>query len=101
MCSVSTVFWRLMGKTLDPSSTGVDGGLFEKSGAQLARLCSLVDRLMDVTRIRTGSFELYRENFGLSGLIREVVNRFTVGNSAVSIALRLEPRIEGAWDRVR
>jgi signal transduction histidine kinase len=68
---------------------------------QLSRLSSLVDRLLDVTRVRFGTFDLYRETFDLTGLIREVANRFTVQNSAIPISLELEPRIEGAWDKLR
>jgi PAS domain S-box-containing protein len=99
--NVLTLLWRLMDRTLDRSRTSADGSLFEKSGAQLARLSSLVDRLLDVTRIRSGTFDLYLETFDLSSLIREVVNRFIIANSAIPISLQLEPRIEGTWDRLR
>lgn len=76
-------------------------GLVEKSRIQLARLSTLVDRLLDVTRIRTGTFELYREAFDLSGLVRDVANRFASEKSASSISLNLEATIEGNWDRIR
>ena len=66
---------------------------------QLARLSSLVDRLLDVTRVRFGTFDLYKETFELTGLIGEIVNRFAIENSAIS--LKLEPRIDGTWDRLR
>lgn len=99
--NVLTLLWRLMDRTLDRSRTSADGSLFEKSGAQLARLSSLVDRLLDVTRIRSGTFDLYLETFDLSSLIREVANRFTIANSAIPISLQLEPRIEGTWDQLR
>jgi PAS domain S-box-containing protein len=98
--NVLTLLWRLMDRT-SRSSMAAERNLFEKSQAQLTRLSLLIDRLMDVTRIRSGSFDLYRENFDLSGLIREVANRFTVENSALPISLELEPRIEGTWDRLR
>jgi PAS domain S-box-containing protein len=99
--NVLTLLWRLMDRKVDHSRTSAEGSLFEKSGAQLARLSSLVDRLLDVTRIRSGTFDLYLENFDLSGLIREVANRFTIENSTIPISLQLEPRIEGTWDRLR
>jgi PAS domain S-box-containing protein len=76
-------------------------GLIEKSRMQLARLTALVDRLLDVTRIRVGTFELYRETFDLSGLIREVANRFASEKSTSSVSLNLETTIEGDWDRIR
>ena len=76
-------------------------GLVEKSRLQLARLTTLVDRLLDVTRIRTGTFELYRETFDLSGLVRDVANRFASEKSTSLISLNLETTIEGDWDRIR
>ena len=99
--NVLTLLWRLMDRTLDRSRTSAEGSLFEKAGAQLARLSSLVDRLLDVTRIRSGTFDLYLETFDLCSLIREVANRFTIENSAIPISLQLGPRIEGTWDRLR
>ena len=99
--NVLTLLWRLMDRTLDRASTRSERSLFEKSRAQLARLSSLLDRLLDVTRIRSGTFDLYRENFDLSALIREVTSRFAIENSAIQISLQLEPRIEGTWDRLR
>jgi PAS domain S-box-containing protein len=75
--------------------------VIEKSRIQLDRLSLLVDRLLDVTRIRAGTFELYRETFDLSGLIREVAARFASEPSPVRISLDLEPVISGAWDRIR
>ena len=99
--NVLTLLWRLMDRTLDRASTRSERSLFEESRAQLARLSSLLDRLLDVTRIRSGTFDLYRENFDLSALIREVTRRFAIENSAIPISLQLEPRIEGTWDRLR
>lgn len=75
--------------------------VIEKSRIQLERLSLLVDRLLDVTKIRAGTFELYRETFDLSGLIREVAARFASEPSPVRISLDLEPVISGAWDRIR
>ena len=95
----------LLGQLMDrmPRAYGCIGR--EEAGrklrAQLARLSSLVDRLLDVTRIRSGSFDLYLENFELDSLIQEVTNRFAVQDPAIPIMLRLQPHIEGTWDRLR
>ena len=62
---------------------------------------ALVDRLLDVTRIRSGSFELYRENFDLGGLIREIVTRFGQESPAIPFSLELEGPLIGSWDRLR
>ncbi|HEY2105487.1 MAG TPA: PAS domain S-box protein, partial [Candidatus Binataceae bacterium] len=76
-------------------------GLVEKSKEQLGRLSALVDRLLDVTRIRAGTFELYREPFDLSGLLREVANRFKGQHPTISISVETQAQIEGDWDRIR
>jgi PAS domain S-box-containing protein len=75
--------------------------LIEKTRRQLGRMSTLVDRLLDVTRVRAGTFELYREKFELGGLLKEVVGRFTSEDPALPIALKLEAEIECEWDRIR
>jgi PAS domain S-box-containing protein len=99
--NVLTLLWQLIGRPLDRSSPQGEERLLERAGAQLARLSSLIDRLLDVTRIRSGTFDLYRERFDLSSLIREVTNRFAIENPAIPISLDLEAAIEGTWDRLR
>jgi PAS domain S-box-containing protein len=76
-------------------------GLIDKTRKQLGRMSTLVDRLLDVTRVRAGTFELYREPFDLCGLLREVVGRFVSEESALSIELKTESAIVGEWDRIR
>jgi PAS domain S-box-containing protein len=85
----------------DPSGFPQIRGLLEKSRIQLGRLTTSVDRLLDVTRIRAGRFELYRETVDLSGLIREVVGRFANEQPNIPISLNLEAAIKGTWDRTR
>jgi PAS domain S-box-containing protein len=76
-------------------------GLIDKTRKQLGRMSTLVDRLLDVTRVRSGTFELYREPFDLCGLLREVVGRFTSEDPAIQITLETESEIVGEWDRIR
>jgi PAS domain S-box-containing protein len=76
-------------------------GLIEKTRRQLSRMSTLVDRLLDVTRVRTGTFELYREKFELGGLLKEVVGRFMSEDPAIAIVLELDAVIECEWDRIR
>jgi PAS domain S-box-containing protein len=99
--NVLTLLWRLMERGLEQSSNIREKGFFEKSRAQLEKLTLLVDRLLDVTRIRAGSFEPYREPFELSSLIRDATYRFTLDNSTPRIGLELESGLEGTWDRLR
>ena len=75
--------------------------LIEKSKAQVVRISTLVDRLLDVARVRAGTFDLYRESFDLAGLIREVTARFITEYPNISISQELESNIEGKWDRTR
>jgi PAS domain S-box-containing protein len=75
--------------------------LVEKSQFQLTRLSSLVDRLLDVTRLRSGTFDLYRETFDLSVIISEVVARFIAGNPREQISIERTSTITGNWDRIR
>jgi PAS domain S-box-containing protein len=93
------LLWQLLERIPGLSVTPAARKYIERSRMQLARLSSLVDRLLDVTRVRFGTFDLSREKFELTGLIREVANRFATESCALS--LELEPRIEGVWDRLR
>lgn len=76
-------------------------GLIDKTRKQLGRMSTLVDRLLDVTRVRAGTFELYREPFDLCGLLGEVVARFISEEPAISIELKTASQIVGQWDRIR
>jgi PAS domain S-box-containing protein len=98
--NVLTLLWQILDRIPSLSGTS-ERKLIEKARAQVARLSSLVDRLMDVTQIRAGTFDLYRENVELNAIIHEVVNRFTMAESAPAVSLELEPHIEGNWDRLR
>jgi PAS domain S-box-containing protein len=75
--------------------------LVEKAGFQLGRLNTLVERLLDVTRVRSGTFELFCENFDMSVLVREIVARFANEPPATRIVLELDTTIRGSWDRLR
>jgi len=83
------------------ASFGEARGLIEKTRRQLSRMSTLVDRLLDVTRLRTGTFELYREQFELGGLLKEVVARFTSEDPELSIVLTLDAELTCEWDRIR
>ncbi|HJU29539.1 MAG TPA: PAS domain S-box protein, partial [Candidatus Binataceae bacterium] len=92
---------QLLHRVANSGNSEQIGSLIERSRAQLARLSGLIDRLLDVSRIRTGFFDLYRERFNLCALISEVANRFSIEYSAAPISLELTPPIEGDWDRLR
>jgi PAS domain S-box-containing protein len=98
--NVLTLLWQILDRTSSISDIA-ERKLIERARAQVARLSSLVDRLMDVTHIRAGTFDLYRENVELNGIIHDVVNRFRLAESSPLISLELEPDIKGNWDRLR
>lgn len=75
--------------------------LVEKAREQVGRISMLVDRLLDVTRIRTGTFELFRESLDLRALLRDVVQRFAAEYPAIAFSAEIAGQIEGKWDRVR
>ncbi|MBF6569991.1 MAG: HAMP domain-containing histidine kinase [Candidatus Binataceae bacterium] len=76
-------------------------GILEKSRTQLARLIALVDRLLDVARLRSGRFELHRETFDLGELVKEAVSAMIEQQPKASISLGLEPAVIGTWDKIR
>jgi PAS domain S-box-containing protein len=75
--------------------------LVEKAREQVGRISMLVDRLLDVTRIRAGTFELFCESLNLGALIRDLVNRFAGEHPAVTFSAEIPEQIAGKWDRVR
>jgi len=98
--NVLTLLWRVLDHNNALAGTP-QGNLVEKARVQLARLTSLVDRLLDITRIRAGAFELYREEFELGELIREVANRFVIESPKIPIIVEADVAIVGHWDRLR
>jgi len=75
--------------------------VIEKSRVQLGRLNSLIDRLLDISRLRSGTFELDPQTFDLGILIREVAGRFATIHPDLQISFQCDARIEGNWDRLR
>jgi PAS domain S-box-containing protein len=73
----------------------------EKCQNQLRQLSSLVDRLFDVSRIRSGTFELDRESSDLAVQVREIVARFRSVNPSTQISLEALPELKYRFDRVR
>jgi signal transduction histidine kinase len=75
--------------------------ILDRSRFQLNRLNMLVEGLLDVSRIRSGRFELQLEAFDLSDLVSEVAVRFSEQYPGVQISVETDPAACGAWDRVR
>ena len=75
----------------------------ESAQRQAARLMTLVDSLLDVSRITTGHLTLQREAFDLADAAREVVDGFSedAARARCPIALDIKAHAIGNWDRMR
>ena len=64
------------------------------------RLITLLDKLLDVTRIRVGKLELHREPLDLSTAVREVVARFAeeAEQARTTINVNAAGPVQGSWD---
>jgi PAS domain S-box-containing protein len=85
---------------------GGDLDITERLGSsirQTQRLASLVDDLLDISRISSGRLKLKPEPFELGATVSEVVQRFSEeANMAKSpIRLNVSDPITGVWDHLR
>jgi len=85
-------------------------GLDERSRSKVERawrsgerLVTLVDTLLDVSRITTGGFSLNPTSFSLASAVEEVVERFRehAARAGSTVGLRVDGPVTGLWDRVR
>ena len=87
-------------------SDGLDPKLrtkLERACRSGERLVTLVDTLLDVSRITTGSFSLAPTQFDLATAVREVVDRFRESalRAGSTVTVRADGAVEGRWDRLR
>jgi PAS domain S-box-containing protein len=75
----------------------------ERATRSSERLASLVEALLDVSRIASGSFELKPQRFDLAEAVHEAVERMrdAATNSDCSLSAKLSGPILGTWDRLR
>jgi PAS domain S-box-containing protein len=67
------------------------------------RLVRLVDTLLDVSRIATGSLTLTPSTFDMTDAVRDVVDRFAEHalQAGSTVSVRSEGPTSGSWDRLR
>src|SRR5690606_34379874 len=72
----------------------------KRSGDQLLRL---VDSVLEVTRIATGTFALVRERFDLAEAVRDAVSTVqpTAELAGCDLHVNLDANLVGSWDRRR
>jgi PAS domain S-box-containing protein len=73
------------------------------AGRQVSRLATLIDGLLDVSRLGAGALWLEPQSFDLAALVREVVERFEEESrrTEAPLVLELPASVNGSWDRNR
>ena len=73
------------------------------SGRQIKRLATLIDMLLDVSRIQAGRLELNRASVDLRELVAEIVAHLgdQLAQSGSTLAMRAEQPVIGWWDPYR
>jgi len=85
------------------SFNGALNGRVDKAVKATGRLTSLVDSLLDVSRIATGRLELKLEECDLAEIAREIVERTAeeARRTGSELRLRAPSPATGLWDRLR
>ncbi len=88
---------------LDERSAPEASRWLASAARQAGRLGSLVDSLLDVSRITSGRLTLNRERFDLADATREVAERFAEAAETAGCPLSVEAcaAVVGTWDRLR
>ena len=75
----------------------------ETMDRQVGRLDTLINELLDVSRITVGRLDLELTEFDATTLVREVVGRFQqeLDSSGHKVTLELDGPLVGRWDRLR
>lgn len=70
---------------------------------QCKKLATLLDNLLDLTRIRLGKLELTRENVNFCEVVKAVIEQFRTAatEKGGAISVRCDPVVIGFWDRTR
>ena len=94
---------QLARRTLDPARRAYAPSeqapsRLDKALKQELALEELVEDLLDISRIKTGQFELELGTVDLTRLIEEIAGR---SSDQAAIELRLEPGVVGRWDQRR
>jgi GAF domain-containing protein/anti-sigma regulatory factor (Ser/Thr protein kinase) len=93
----------LIGKCLTPECRASVGTRLPKAVRQVERLTSLVDSLLDVSRIGAGRLGLEPVEMELTGLLREVMERLSevFAQAGCAVDFSAMPPVHGYWDPLR
>jgi signal transduction histidine kinase len=86
-----------------PSALPPEQRRFDAVARQARRLSSLIDGMLDVSRLTGGRLELELTELDLAALVRELAQRFAADASAAGCALtiRADGALRGVWDPAR
>lgn len=88
-----------------PDTAALDAGTKRLTSAarMIERLATLIDDLLDVSRISSGRLELRRAEVDLSALVKEVAARFAeeLGRSGGRFELSIQPQVIALGDEAR
>lgn len=77
--------------------------IFDMCVKQTDALTSLVNLLLDISRVQNGQFVLSRKELSLSDLVSDVIGRFREQLAAahIEVSTEVETGVVGCWDRSR
>jgi two-component system CheB/CheR fusion protein len=81
----------------------VAAGRLERAIKQTRRLASLIDSLLEVSRITAGKLTLHPEATDLSAIVRDVAQRLraAAADAGCAVAVDAERPVTGTWDPLR
>jgi signal transduction histidine kinase len=77
--------------------------LAENADRQITRMTSLINNLLEASRMRSGKLELKPENFDLVQAVREEVSVFSAvpNHEDIRVTVTADDAVPGCWDRNR
>ena len=77
--------------------------LLARSERQVQRLTALVDNLLDVSRVSSGTLRLQREACDIAEVVNEVAGRFgeEFARAECQVTIEAPPTLVGQWDQLR
>lgn len=93
---------QIINETFRESTNSDIKGLVQRLNSQVARLSTLIENLLDVTKITGGQLQLHITEFDVIDLIMEIVDEFSK-TTKMEIVAELQPadKIHGDRERIR
>jgi PAS domain S-box-containing protein len=100
---VQTLLRHVRGGSLERLPAAFLERILETSDRQSKHLASLIDRLLDVSRIQAGQLELEVEEVDLAAVSHEVLSelRDEVARTGSTVTIEAQSPVMGMWDRGR